>query len=923
MRFTIRFFFFFFCALEMSVYAQDDENDATFNTFNNCATNGSGFDLGISTIIPQPDGKIIVGGSFTFFNSEVNNRIIRLNSDGTKDTSFVTFSGFSSNVRTLSLQNDGKILAGGDFTTYRGINNRRVSRLNSDGTIDSTFILGAGVNSGLVLTSAVQPDGKIIYAGQILLYQGLSVPRIMRLNSNASIDNTFTPGTGFNDIVNKVLMQPDGKILVGGIFTSFNGTSRNRIARLNSDGTLDNTFNPGTGFDSTVYDISLQADGKIIVAGIFNNFNGTVRPKIIRINQDGSIDMSFNPGTGFDNWVNNVEIQADGKILAGGQFITFNGISVNRIVRLNPNGSYDTSFNTGTGFDSNVIGIAIQSDGRILCGGSFSSYNGKYRNRIARLNADGTPDSTFNITRGFNFSVITLSVQSDDKVIVGGSFTAFNDRITNRILRLNPDGLHDLSYNTGTGFNNTVLDVIVQSDGKVIAAGDFTSFNGISRNRIARLNTDGSLDLSFNPGIAFDSTVQKIAIQADGKIIAVGDFISYNGIPSRKIIRINPNGTSDASFNVGTGFNLAVYEIKLQTDGKILVGGNFTLYNGVSSNGIIRLNANGTIDSGFNTGLGTTGPIKSILIQGDGKIICGGIFTSFNAVPTGNIVRLNSDGTIDNGFNSGTGFSSQVNVLCLAENGKILVGGFFTSYNAVARSRIAKLNTDGSLDLNFDPLTGFNNMVEDFAEQSNGKIIVGGRFLSYRQICRNSIMRLETVSNLPLDITEFNLSEQNGVVDLEWITSSETNLSHFTIEHSSDAINFDSLGFREPFGMPSQVTRYSFVDDKPNSGLNYYRIKSTDLDGTISASKVEAIEISKGEMIRVYPNPINQDAILNIESDFNINCITIFNFEGRSTTKIKTSGKNIELSNKLSKGIYFIVIESDKQTKIIKRLTVK
>src|SRR5690606_5337296 len=218
--------------------------------------------------------------------------------------------------------------------------------------------------------------------------------RLVRLNSNGTLDTSFYVEPEFNDYVQSVILQPDGKILVGGNFTTFNGTAQNRIARLNSDGTLDTSFNIGTGFNEWVRRITLQPDGKILVGGGFTAFNGTAQNSLVRLNSDGTLDTSFNLGGGFDNVVTPITLQPDGKILVGGSFTTFNGTAQNRIARLNSDGTLDTSFNIGTGFNSFVPSIALQPDGKILVGGNFTVFNGTTQNRITRLNSDGTLDTS-------------------------------------------------------------------------------------------------------------------------------------------------------------------------------------------------------------------------------------------------------------------------------------------------------------------------------------------------------------------------------------------------------------------------------------------------------------------------------------------------------------------------------------------------
>ena len=206
--------------------------------------------------------------------------------------------------------------------------------------------------------------------------------------------------------MNTFAIQPDGKIVVGGNFTSYNGNDQNYITRLNSDGSRDTSFTVGTGFDSGVNAFAIQPDGKIVVGGYFTSYNGTSQNYITRLNSDGTRDTSFTIGTGFNSGVDAFAIQSDGKILVGGFFTSYNGTSQNRITRLNSDGTRDTSFTVGTGFDSGVNAFVIQPDGKIVVGGRFTSYNGTAQNRITRLNSDGSRDTSFTIGTGFDYSTV-------------------------------------------------------------------------------------------------------------------------------------------------------------------------------------------------------------------------------------------------------------------------------------------------------------------------------------------------------------------------------------------------------------------------------------------------------------------------------------------------------------------------------------
>ena len=227
-------------------------------------------------------------------------------------------------------------------------------------------------------------------------------------------DSTFNTGFGFNDLVKDIELQSDGKILVSGAFTTYQNISANRIVRLNNNGSIDNTFVYSTGFNSHVSDILIQPDGKIIVVGYFSEYNGIPTNRIIRLNVNGSIDNTFSSiGGGTSLYIQNVEIQNDLKLLVSRVFTNSGGLVLyNDIVRLNINGTIDNTFSTGTGFDASIKTFKVASDGKIYVAGSFLTYKSATLNtkKIIRLNSDGNRDATFaNGATGFNDDVLTIN----------------------------------------------------------------------------------------------------------------------------------------------------------------------------------------------------------------------------------------------------------------------------------------------------------------------------------------------------------------------------------------------------------------------------------------------------------------------------------------------------------------------------------
>ena len=405
----------------------DEEYQAAFTAWNDATSALQSYTDAYNALTPQYDSLV----------SNLD-EISALYKGSSIDTSFVYGSGFDSPVNVTAIQTDGKIVACGWFSTYNGTAANKIIRLNSDGSIDTSFVSGTGFDNGHIYSIVFQSDGKILLGGYFSSYNGTSANRIIRLNSDGSIDTSFVSGTGFNHQVESIAIQSDGKILLGGHFQIYNGTSANRIIRLNTDGSIDTSFVSGTGFNGGIYVTAIQTDGKIVVGGVFWIYDGIQCGNYItRLNSDGSLDTSFIHGIGLDNQVRSIVIQSDGKIVVGGAFETFNGTATKRIIRLNSDGSIDTSFVYGSGFDSYVYSIAIQSDGKIVVGGDFQSYNGTPANYIIKLNSNGSVDSSFDYGTGFDSSINLMTIQSDDRVLIAGNFTTYNGTGANFIIKLN------------------------------------------------------------------------------------------------------------------------------------------------------------------------------------------------------------------------------------------------------------------------------------------------------------------------------------------------------------------------------------------------------------------------------------------------------------------------------------------------------
>ncbi len=663
----------------------------------------------------QSDGKIIVFGSYS---TAVKPFFRRLNTDGTLDSTFSCPECLSFVPRSVTVQPDGKLLVIGGFPgQYYG----RLIRVNQNGSLDTSFnALFNNTNPCQIYDLVLQTDGKSIVRCTNQLSTGGLQELVRRLNSNGSLDTTFqtiTAQTNPNQFVGKMVLLPDGKLLIG----YYGGSGGNRIKRYNSDGNSDNTFQATP--NGTVTGIGLLPDGKYLIGGDFSNVNGTSRSKIAKLFPDGSLDTSFSP-----NFASN-ETFSELKVLPSGQFyirlyITpFLQDPIARFIRYNSDGSTDNAFNQ-TFLHPDTL--AVDNLNRII------TFRSKDPRRYYRINTDGNIDTTFNpiiSVDGFN---ITAALQNDGKIVIGGEFGKANGINSVRITRVNSDGATDSTFNAGSGFDSAPIRLAVQPDGKILASGFFTVFNGSPRATLVRLNANGSLDLAFNPVLTGTDSiwnVYAITPQADGKVLIGGNFRTVNGTSLAGFARLNADGSLDTTFiNVFSGFN-TVNSILIQPDGKIMVGTNGNL---------VRLNSAGSLDGSF---VGSSiSDVGQVIQLPDGKYI---VFTkNSGGNTTSTIRRLFSNGTTDFSF----GFLTQVsattiNTIFRQPTGDIVFGGTFGDVNGRSNRNIGRVGPSGESDIYF-PTFGAVGSVDTILGQTDGKIIFVGNFTGIEDVGRSGIARL-------------------------------------------------------------------------------------------------------------------------------------------------------------------------------------
>jgi len=641
----------------------DGTQDALFNSAAVVTGVTPKFNGAVNSIDVAADGSIYIGGAFTNYTATGRNFLAKLNSSGVVDDIFMNAAVVSGiTARISALINVVKVhttttdlIFGGSFVNYLATGQNYLAKVSSVGTSDSLFMSAVVVNvstarfNGIITAIEVLSDDSILVSGGFTNWStqaGRSY--LLKFSSLNALDTGFCGNATyttlnvakFNGQSYSIKEQSDGKILFGGSFTNYTATGIDRLIRLESSGLLDTSF---TGFatvtgivpklNTTVTAIHVQVDGKILVGGAFINYGGTTgRNYLIKLNTDGTNNTAFTSsvtdGGKINAAINAIAIQSNANLLIGGAFTNYTTLTP-YVAKLNADGSVDTSFSqSGTGLSGAVRSVELgQISGKIFVGGSFTTYNAISRPYIARLNANGALDTTFApVGTGLNGAVNYLVAESNEsKILVCGEFTTHNAVTANRLIRLTSAGAVDTTFIYGTGFNAVTYTAAQLFNGSYIIGGDFTTYNGVARARLAKINYSGSLDTTFTVGTGFNGAVRSIHIQSDNKILVGGDFTSYNGTSVNRLIRLNSDGTIDSTFTIGTGFNNTVLSIKEQLDNKILVGGTFTLVNGLSIAYMVRLRASGVVDNTYipDAGIFDLG-ITSIKIQSDDNILVSG-----------------------------------------------------------------------------------------------------------------------------------------------------------------------------------------------------------------------------------------------------------------------------------------------------------
>ena len=748
-------------------------------------------------------------------------------------------------------------------------------------------------NADLITTAAAQPDGKIIVTGDFSFVEGHATTNVVRLWGNGVRDTSFNAAIGTNGTIQHMLVQTDGKIILGGVFSSYRQQSVSAsLVRINQDGTLDNSFNPYkplynyNGLTASAE----QPDGKILLAGSGINTRNDPKWGIIRLNNDGSIDNSFSMQGLLDDLgsINTITLLHDGKIIVGGYFSSWNGTPYTGIVRLNSNGTIDAGFQlTGTGLHPyfagssvGVLSVKELPDNSLLVGGNFIYYNNTLSPGLVKLSSNGAFDNSFHMDPKFNvnsnFIVQCLAITSQNKIIVGGHFyvpDVFNQVYKDAFL-LNADGSLDANAILSGPDNNRRFTagglnyIFPGPDGSFLGIGPYSGYyDSIFVSNISLFTPLLHQDKAFGNSFLQKGLVNETIVQPDGKYLVNGNFTEYdtNYTSQRNYIaRLLPDGKLDDSFG-NINVDGPVFAMALQDDGKVLGLGNFSSVGSVSKKALARFLPDGSLDAGFDAGSGPSDPttLYCLHIQNNQYIYVGGGFSSFNNIPCKGMARLLMDGSVDVSFNTTSSPVYAPSSIITTADGKVIAveSSDVTVRDYSTPLRLFRLLNDGFVDNSFQtPRLGW----------SIGKKV--------RQGANNTIYWLgdlmQAVNPSHFKKTIIRLKQDGELDSSAQILPDNYVISDFTVLPDSNLLvtgQILNLGLDSTFFVMHLKPDLS-VDSSFNPVLLYYDIKNVTFDKNdrvvvsgepirylrIEQDQIQNIGVFKNSSMIVYDNATNQ-----------------------------------------------------------------
>lgn len=734
-------------------------------------------------VVTNGAGGFLIAGRFDLVGGRPTSGVALLDASGVPHPVINLGSCLEGGVEAVAFQPDARILIGGNFKRFGGEPRCGLARIRPDGTLDGGFAPQVGGDGETVVRAiALQADGRIVIGGTFRSVGGQPRRGIARLLPGGELDDEFDPGAAAEDsfgVVQTLAVLPDGGVLAGGMFTKFAGWSCRGLVRLDAHGAVDFDFAPV--LDSSmgwpgVSRLRRLADGGLLIAGRFDRVGGETRPGLARLKATGELDPDFvfTPawGTTSDEPVADFAVQADGRVVVGGDFESIDDVPRRGLARFRSTGELDPDFDPGDGLQrkdgtaGRASALALMADGGVVVVGDFDRLGPEERHGVGRVDAGGHFDPDFGSTAVRIERVGTVNailMPRGGGILVGGEFERANDVPCVGLARFDGAGRFDGGFVAGLGADSRVSALAEQTDGQLLVAGRFEVVQGEGRHNLARLAPDGRLDQGFDPGDGPDGELYCVVVQADGAVVVSGDFEMFDNEPASRLARLDVTGAVDVDFLPDLHASVDtpdVYSIVAEPEGRLVIGGYFDGVNRVPRVGLARLQADGATDKSFGDSLligGDLPLVTSVTRDALGRYVLAGTFTSVNGQERGGVARLLANGALDSSFDPGAGATGGdlpvVNALALGAGNELILAGEFTAFDEDVRVNLALIEADGEPDDALKPRGCMDWWAQALCVEPDGDVLVGGPFTTIDGVPRQALARFRRSDTPPPRLT--------------------------------------------------------------------------------------------------------------------------------------------------------------------------
>ncbi len=780
--------------------AQHGDLDPTFQT-------GAGANGTVTTILPLNSGKILIAGSFSSYDGIGRKGVAILNEDGSLDTSFHPGTGVIGTVLHAAEDFYGRILLVGNFSSYNGTTVGKIAMVKPDGSLDTTFRVGTGSN-GPIQAVARSGDSWAI-GGSFSSFNGELRQNFALLSDNGEPSYFRSPAVnGVVEAINGTYGGFGSRFMVTGRFDTVDSQDDlDGVAIIDEYGQLERFFRPRL-FEGGVRKVGLAKAGAVIPASFGGEQYAFIAGEFTRIGDEPHAYLSIvgidgEPDPFFSIYPNGAVLSiavgenGDDALIAG-RFTEVNGIPMRGVARLVKKSIYrsfsgysdkweiDPGFGGADGPDIAVRSVSEDAAGRCLISGDFTQVSGTPVSRFTRLLSEvglslpGVPPdlaaealsgNAIRLTWGDSSNVKNYRLErspdgasgweqvssfSTSHIVTGllpeteyhfrvragnaNGFSEFSDITAATTTAIWTGAGSPVPGTAGVSFTGGSLEsMAVQPDGKILISGYYTTVLGAQRKYMARLNADRTLDASFDTGNLLTSSAKEIALAPDGRIYVVSNsFSSVLGWSEYGILRLNPDGTHDATFTPPKS-RYQINCVEIDALGRVLLGLNTENFGGRPTGALVRLEQDGSIDP--NLALYVDSSVNAVGFHPDQRIVAGGSFYEINDIVRRGIMRCDPLGVVDPALGNST-YVGSINALEALPDGSIVIAGSFTSVFGEPRSRLAKLNPDGSLDGSFIP-PEISSTVSELERLPDGKFLIAGGFTTVAGKYMRGVARLE------------------------------------------------------------------------------------------------------------------------------------------------------------------------------------